>query len=182
MSCAGQSAATQRATTSPSSLRDLATAHRTFLRHAKRLFLSRAFRLDDFQDLRNNLAALFYQHPIANAHSQTLDLVGVVQRGPRDCGAGQKHRLQIRDRRQRTGPPYLDRDVEHLRRRLSRRILVGDGPARRFLGRAKFVLQRGGVYLYHQPIDLVVKIVSLRFHSVANSITSSIERQSFRSD
>src|SRR5438093_12103700 len=60
---------------------NLTTANRTLAGHAKWFFCARALRLDYLQYLGNDIAALFDQHPVTNAHAQTFDLVGIMQSG-----------------------------------------------------------------------------------------------------
>ena len=58
-----------------------------------------AFRFDDLDDLRDDLAALFDQHDIADHHAEPLDVVFVVQRCARDRGAGKQDGFKLCDRR-----------------------------------------------------------------------------------
>ena len=123
--------------------RDPAAAHRTTGRQAKLSFLAGAFRFDDFQDFRNNVAAAFNQNPVTDTQAEPLDLVFVVQGRARNSDAAELYRLQHRHRCQRARAADLHNDIVDPGRRLARRILVSDRPARRFSGRAKLVLQGG---------------------------------------
>ena len=91
--------------------RDDAAAHRTVLRHLKLFFFTRAPRLDDLEDFRNNLAALFDQDPIALAHVEAFDLVRIVQRRAGDGSSRELDRFKISDGSQRARAPDLHDDV-----------------------------------------------------------------------
>ena len=147
--------------------RDDAAAHGTLPWEAESLLRARAARRDDAQDLRDDLAALLYVHPVADLHAQALDLVLVVQRRARDHRARELHRREHGDRGERARATDLHDDVLDLRRGLPRGVLVGDGPARRFRGRAELVLQRRRVDLHDHAVNLVLKIIALGLHSVA---------------
>jgi hypothetical protein len=90
-----------------------------------------------------------------------------VQRRARDDCPGELHRLKDGDGRERARAPDLDDDVFDLRRGLSRRVLVGDGPARRLRRRAELVLQRRRVDLDDHAVYLVFEPVALGLHLVA---------------
>src|SRR5438552_3170432 len=78
--------------------RDPAAAHRTTGRQAKLSFLAGAFRFDDFQYFRNDVAAAFNQNPVTDTQTQPRDLVFVVQGRARNSDAAELYRLQHRDR------------------------------------------------------------------------------------
>ena len=61
---------------------NLRAAHGASLRHVKDFVAARMlFVVDDFDDLRNHVAAAFHLHPVADLHAQALDFIQVVQRG-----------------------------------------------------------------------------------------------------
>src|SRR3712207_8321497 len=71
---------------------------------------------------------------------------------------------EVGDRRERAGAADLHDDGLDPRRRLPRRLFVGDGPARRLRRRPELVLQRGRVDLHHDAVYLVFEPASLRLH------------------
>ena len=107
----------------------LRAARRALRRHLPRLAAARPVGIDDLDDLRDDVAALFDHHAIADADVLAGDLVGVVQRGVRDRGAGQQHRLEHRHRRHRAGPSDVDGDVLQRGRLLLRRETCRRSPS-----------------------------------------------------
>ena len=71
--------------------------------------------------------------------------------------------LQPRDRRQFPGAAHLGNDVFDLRLSRVRGVFEGDGPARRFAGEAKFLLQRDAIDLHHDAVGFVGERVALGF-------------------
>ncbi len=90
-----------------------------------------------------------------------------MQRRARDGDPAKLHGFEDSYRRERAGAANLHDDVVYFRRRLSGGVLVGDGPARRFAGRAKLILQSGRIHFHYQAVDLVTQVVALCFHRVA---------------
>ena len=90
-----------------------------------------------------------------------------MQRRTRDCDAAKLHRLEYRNRRQRARAANLHDDVVDFRGSLPRRILVGNGPARRFSRGPKLFLQRGGIHFDDHAVDFVTEVVAFGFHRMA---------------
>src|SRR5258708_32400445 len=91
--------------------RDPAPAHWTLRRQDKLSYLAGAFRLDDLQHFRNDVAATFNQDPVADAQAQPRDLVFIVQGRARNSDAAELYRLQHRYRRERAGAADLHDDI-----------------------------------------------------------------------
>ena len=92
---------------------------------------------------------------VAGADVLAPDLVGVVERGVLDGGAGDPGGLHDAVRRDPAGAADVDLDREQLGVDLLGGVLEGDRPARRPAGRAQPPLQRDVVDLDHDPVDLV---------------------------
>jgi hypothetical protein len=113
------------------------------------------------QALGDDVAGLADEHGVAGAHVPAGDLVLVVQRGEADGGAGDHHRLQLRERGGHTGPPDRHLDVLEQGGALLGRELVRDRPAGRLGGVAELLLLPGAVDLDHHPVDLVLEVVAV---------------------
>ena len=109
-----------------------ATAHGADLGHVPVDRIGRAFIEHRTYDLGNHVARLVHDDSVALAHVFATDLVDVVQRGARDGGAGNRHRVELGDRCEHTGAAHLDHDVRHRGIFLLRRILIGHGPLGEF--------------------------------------------------
>ena len=96
---------------------------------------------------------------VAGADVLARDFLRVVQRRPRDRRAGQEHRLEHGVRRHRAGAADVDADLEQLRRRLLRRELVGEGPARKLRRRAGLLAPRDVVQLDDDAVGLERQVV-----------------------
>ncbi len=138
---------------------DVASANRTLLRHVERT--PRVALLDDAHDSGNHVAAALDQHFVADLDAQPSDFVLIVKRGPRHRDAADRHRPQVRDRRQCARPGHLYVDVLDHRGRLSRGVLVGDGPARRFGCPAELPLRRNGIDFHDDAVDFVRQALAL---------------------
>src|SRR4029077_19340927 len=113
-------------------------AFRTMCRKLERSLASRMILVvDDFYDLGDYIAAALHQHPIADLHSESIDLVLVMQRGALDGCSADRHWTQSRERCEFAGSPNLYQDVYDLRGSRTRRVLIGDGPTRSFAGKAQ---------------------------------------------
>ena len=128
MSCAGQSIETQR-----SNLAILvdhgAAAHGADLGHVPVDRIDRALVEHRAHDLGDYVARLVHDDGIALAHVFATDLVDVVQRGARDGGAGNRHRVELGDRREHTGATHLDANHAQDGLLFLGRELKGNGPA-----------------------------------------------------
>ncbi len=80
-------------------------------------------------DLRDHVARALDHHPVAGAHAQPFDLIGIVQRRIGHGDAAHPHRLQPRDRGQLAGPPDLDVDGVQRGFGLLRRKFMRERPA-----------------------------------------------------
>ena len=97
--------------------------------------------------------------PISTPLRLTSD--GVVQGGQLHGGAGDLDRLHVGEGGDPAGAADVDPDVEELGRRLLRRVLERDRPARGARGRAQPPLQRVLVDLHDDAVDLVLDRVPL---------------------
>src|SRR4051812_13668793 len=76
----------------------LGAARRALLRHLEfspRTFVLGILRLGDLHDFGDDVAAALDLHPIADAHAEALNLVGVVQRGFDNCDSADPYRLEV---------------------------------------------------------------------------------------
>src|SRR5579862_980553 len=114
----------------------VAAAHRAALGHMEMLAPAWAVvqHLNNFGD---NIAAALHLHPVADAHTQPLNFVHVVQRGAAYGGTADGHGLQPCYRRPLAGAAHLHLDVLDLRFARMRGVLVGYRPARRLSGIAR---------------------------------------------
>ncbi len=117
-------------------------ADRTDMREYVRLGAARPLLLHDFEDLRDDIAGALNAHRVADAHVLARDLVLVVQRRVGDDDAADRHRIELRDRRQRAGAADLDFDASQHGRRAFGREFVRHRPARRARDEAEPLLQR----------------------------------------
>ena len=72
----------------------------------------------------------FHIDHIAEPDIEQRDLFGIVQRSPFDGCAGQRHRIEVGDRRHRPGTPDLKIDRQQPGAGLLRFEFIGYGPAR----------------------------------------------------
>ena len=112
-------------------------------------------------DLGDYVACLVHDDGVALAHVFAADLVDVVQRGARDGGAGNRHRVELGDRREHTGAAHLDANFAQNGLLFLRRELKGDGPARRTGGKAQVELLGEAVDLYDHAVDVVIQVAAV---------------------
>ena len=112
-------------------------------------------------DLGDHVARLVHDDGVALAHVFAADLVDVVQRGARDGGAGNRHRVELGDRREHAGAANLDADLAQDGLLFLGRELKGDGPARRTRGKAQVELLLEAVDLYDHAVDVVVQVAAM---------------------
>ena len=98
---------------------------------------------------------------VALAHVFATDLVDVVQRGARDGGAGDRHRVELGNRREHTGAAHLDANFAQDGLLFLGRELKGNGPARRAGGKAQIELLLEAVHLYDHAVDVVVQVAAM---------------------
>ena len=112
--------------------------------------------LDDrADDLRDDVAGLLEDDPVADPDVLAPDLVEVVEGRPGDGRAGDLDRRHVGDRRERPGPADVRDDVLDERLDLLRRELEGDRPARRPADHPEARLLVEPVDLDHDPVGLV---------------------------
>ena len=104
---------------------------------------------------RDDVAPALHFHPVADLHAQALDLVHVVQGGATDCGAADRNRFQLRNRREFAGASDLHMNALDLRDSRPRGVLVRDRPARGFAGKAELPVQNRTVDLDYDSINFV---------------------------
>lgn len=114
-----------------------ATAHGADLGHVPVDRIGRALVEHRAHDLGNHVARLVHDDGIALAHVFAADLVDVVQRGARDGGAGDRHRVELGDRREHTSAANLDANLAQDGLLFLGRELKGNGPARCAGGKAR---------------------------------------------
>ena len=133
-----------------------AAAHGTDLGHVPVDRIGRAFVEHRTHDLGNDVARLVHDDGVALAHVLAADFVKVVQRGAGDSGAGNRHRIELRDRREHAGAAHLNANLAQDGLLFLGRKLKGDSPARRAGGKAQVELLLEAVDLYDHAVDVVV--------------------------
>ena len=84
-----------------------------------------------------------------------------MQRGARDGGAGNRHRVELGDRCEHTGAAHLDANLAQDGLLFLGRELKGNGPARCAGGKAQVELLLEAVHLYDHAVDVVVQIAAV---------------------
>ena len=138
-----------------------AAAHGADLGHVPVDRIGRALVEHRAHDLRDYVACLVHDDGIALAHVFATDLVDVMKRGARDGGAGDRHRVELGDRREHTGAAHLDANFAQDGLLFLGRELKGDGPARRAGGKAQVELLLEAVNLYDHAVDVVVQVTAV---------------------
>ena len=173
---AGQLALMQRLAALALLAHHLAAAHGTVRRQAEGLAVRALGR--DADDFGNDVAGALHHHLVANLQAEALDLILVVERGAGNRNAAHFHRSQMGHRCQRSGAAHLHLDGFHRGGSLARRILISDGPARRFGGEAELALLLHRIHLHDDAVDFVRQAFALappRYSQ--SSMTSSMVRQ-----
>src|SRR5215470_651358 len=143
---------------------NMSAAYRTTLGHLERPLPARVILVLHHADhLRNDVAAALHLHPVPNLHSQPLDLIHVVQRGPTDSCAPNRDRLEPCHRRQLSCTSHLGDNVFDLGYGASCCVLVGDRPAWSLPRVPQFFLQACAVNLNDDAIDLIGQALALTF-------------------
>ena len=138
-----------------------AAAHGADLGHVPVDRISRALIEHRAHDLGNHIARLVHDDGIALANVFATDLVDVVQCGARDGGAGDRHRVELGDRREHTGAAHLDANFAQDGLLFLGRELKGNGPARRTGGKAQVELLLKAIDLYDHAVDVVVQVAAV---------------------
>ena len=115
----------------------------------------------DPHDLGDDVAGALDDHPIAHTHVQPEHLVEVVKRRATDRRPADEHRREPCDRGEHAGTAHVDLDVQDGGRRLLRRELVRDRPARAPRNEAERLLIRDPVDLDDDAVGPVVEVVPL---------------------
>ena len=136
-------------------------AHGTDLGHVPVDRIGRALVEHRAYDLRDYVACLVHDDGVALAHVFAADLVDVVQRGARDGRAGDRHRVELGDRREYTGAAHLDANFAQDGLLFLGRELKGNGPARRTGGKAQVELLLKAIDLYDHAVDVVVQVAAV---------------------
>ncbi len=140
---------------------DFSSAYRAFFRHAEGLPVGAL--CGDADNLRDDVATAFDDHRIAALYPQPLNLVLVVQRGPRHRHATHQYRLEMRYRSECSRASHLYFDILDFGDRLSGSILERDGPPGRLGGPAERELLFHAVDLDHHTVNFVGELFSLLF-------------------
>ena len=162
-----------------------AIALRTVFRDVDFVGTARVLRVFDYaDDLGDNVASALDLHEVAEANSQTLDLVGVVQRGARDRSAADLRGGQHGDRSDFAGAPHLKLYVFQPSNGGARRKFIRNSPARSPSRKAKPSLLRGRVHLEHNAVDLVAQTIAQRigFGDKCENLVDGIHRNGVRID
>ena len=138
-----------------------AAAHGADLGHVPVDRIGRALVEHRAHDLGDHVTRLVHDDGVALAHVFATDLVDVVQRGARDGGAGNRHRIELGDRREHTGATHLDANLAQDGLLFLGRKLKGNGPARCAGGKAQVELLLKAVDLYDHAVDVVVQVTAM---------------------
>lgn len=150
-----------------------AAAHGADLGHLPVNAVGRALIEHRAHDLGDHVACLVHDDSVALAHVFAVNLVDIVQRGARDGGAGNRHRIELGDRREHTGATHLDAYLAQDGLLFLGRELKGNGPARRAGGKAQVELLLKAVDLYDHAVDIVVQVTAMLERWAQNSWTSA---------
>ena len=107
---------------------------------------------------RDDIPRLAHLNGIADAKSELLDEIFVVERSPGDGGAGQKDRVKAGRRRQNTGAANGHLDAAEHRFLDFGRVFEGNGPARKFIGGTHAIPLRKMVDLDDRTIHIEIEL------------------------
>jgi len=116
--------------------------------------------LNHLDDLGNHIPCAAYDHCIADAHIEALNLVTVVEGGIAHCHAADKNRFQARHGSHCTGATDLEFHIEQTGGHFLGRKFARDGPARGAGNKAQALLQGQVVDLVDNPVDIVIEAVA----------------------
>ena len=148
------------------------SANGTRRRKAERGGASWTISVEDFEDLRNDVARPAHERLVSGPYVLAGDFVLVVEAGAPDDNAPDVDGLEDGDRRDRAGSSDLKFDLEDLRLGFFSGEFVGDGPARRPPDEPKALL-------IGEAIDLVDHPVDVKTDSAAFSFDLAIEIEGF---
>src|SRR5690606_31950876 len=120
---------------------------------------------DHADDLGDDVAGALQDDGVADAHVLASDLVLVVQGGVADHDAADSDGMQAGDGGQGAGAADLNVDAFQNGRRLLRRELVGDGPARASGDEAEALLPVQPVDLIDHAVDVVAEAGPVGFQT-----------------
>src|SRR5207253_11340872 len=139
----------------------LFASFRTTLRHVKSFVAARmVFIVDDLNHFGNHVAATFDHHPVADLHFQAINLILIMERGPRHGGAADGNGLERGHRGELAGAAHLHKNVFNPAGAAARSVLISNGPAWGFSGEAEPLLRARGIYLDNYAINFVTKLVA----------------------
>src|SRR5580692_4762349 len=130
---------------------------RAYSRKLIRLGAARALVEDDAEHLRNDVAGALDGHRVADADIEPLDLLFVMQRCVLHHDTADRHRLELGDRRQRTGAADLNLDVLDDGGRLLGGEFVRDRPARAARHEAEPFLPVEAIDFVDHAVDVVIE-------------------------
>src|ERR1700756_280625 len=141
---------------------------RALLRELKLFCALRSLVDDDVDDLRDHVAGALDHHGVADPDiaplaqhlalvADALDVVLIVQRHVLHDDAADADRLELADRRERTGAADLDLDVAQHGHGALGREFMRDRPARRARHEAEPLLPVDAVDLVDDAVDIVVE-------------------------
>ena len=120
-----------------------------------------ALLLDDFLDLRDDLARLVDAHRVTDAHVEVVDEVLVVQGRALDRRAAEPYRVKDGRRCDAARASDGELDLTDDRLLLLGRVLVGNGPARHLGRRAELLAVREIVELDDGAVDVIGQIAAV---------------------
>ena len=132
-------------------------------REPVRLCAGRPFVRDHPQHLRDHVAGALDFHRVADAHVEAGDLVGIVQGRVLHHDAADRDGGELGDRGQRAGAADLDFDRINGSRRLLRRKLVRQRPARAARHKTEPVLPVEPVDLVHDAVNVIAEAGAFLF-------------------
>jgi hypothetical protein len=140
----------------------LRAANRAQPRHGERLRVCQALVEQHRHNLRNHVTRTPHDDGIAHAHILAPRLIFIVQGRVGHRHAANEHRRQLGHRGQLAGAPDLHVDSENRRDLLLRRVFVRHGPTRLAADEAQALLQRHGVDLVDNAVDVKPERVAQR--------------------
>ncbi len=135
-------------------------------RHDKGGFAAAALFGNDALNGRNDITGLDDPDVVADTQVFARNLIGIMERGTGDGGAGQQHRLQLGDGGQDAGAPHLDRDIADRGSSALGFKFIGAGIARALGGSPERVVPATLIDLDDGAIDLKGEVVPQRLQLI----------------